>query len=201
MEVRPATKADCRAIAELALMAGEGIPAHFWEQSRVAGQDIEEIGAQNAASETGNFSYRNVHVAVIDDRVAGMLLAYRLPESEQAENLDDLPAFIRPLIELEQCVPGSFYINMLATYPQYRNRAVGTRLMDRAEELAVNTGCCLLSVEVFEQNAGALRLYQRLGYTIEERRPVVPHACHPYEGDLLLLTKPVPVADAARHEG
>ena len=201
MQIRPATKTDCRAIAELALMAGEGIPAYFWEQSRLATQDIAEVGAQNAASETENFSYRNVQVAVIEGRIAGMLLAYRLPESQQACNLDDYPDFIRPLIELEQCVPGSFYINMLATYPRYRGRAVGTRLMDRAETLAASAGCNLLSVEVFEQNAGALRLYQRLGYTVVERRPVVPHACHPYEGHLALLTKPVPVADAARHDG
>jgi len=196
METRQATKADCRAIAELALMAGEGIPAYFWEQSRQPGQAIEDVGAQNAASDTENFSWRNVHLAVNGNAVAGMLLAYRLPDAENAEDLAALPAFIRPLIELEQCVPGSFYINMLATYPEYRNQAVGTTLMGLADKLAANAGCSLLSVEVFEQNAGALRLYQRLGYTIVGKRPVVPHPCHPYTGDIVLLTKPVSGADS-----
>jgi len=198
MEMRPATKTDCRAIAELALMAGEGIPAYFWGQSRQVGQDIEDVGAQNAASDTGNFSYRNVHLAVIDNDIAGMILAYRLPDAENAEDPEDFPAFIRPLIELEQCVPGSFYINMLAAYPKYRNQAVGTRLMGLADGLAARAGCSLLSVEVFEQNDGALRLYRRLGYSIEQRRPVVPHACHPYEGDVVLLTKPVSVTGDSR---
>jgi ribosomal protein S18 acetylase RimI-like enzyme len=171
METRQATKADCHAIAELALMAGEGIPAYFWEQSRQPGQEIEDVGAQNAASDTENFSWRNVHLAVNGNAVAGMLLAYRLPDAEH--------------------VPGSFYINMLATYPEYRNQAVGTTLMGLADKLAATAGCSLLSVEVFEQNAGALRLYRRLGYAIVDKRPVVPHPCHPYTGDVVLLTKPV----------
>jgi len=191
METRQATKADCRAIAELALMAGEGIPAYFWEQSRQPGQEIEDVGTQNAASDTENFSWRNVHLAVNGNAVAGMLLAYRLPDAEHAEDLEEFPAFIRPLIELEHCVPGSFYINMLATYPEYRNQAVGTTLMGLTDKLAATAGCSLLSVEVFEQNAGALRLYRRLGYAIVDKRPVVPHPCHPYTGDVVLLTKPV----------
>jgi len=196
MQTRQATKADCRAIAELALMAGEGIPAYFWEQSRQTGQEIEDVGAQNAASDTENFSWRNVQLAVNGNAVAGMLLAYRLPDAEHAGDLEEFPAFIRPLIELEQCVPGSFYINMLATYPEYRNQAVGTTLMGLADKLAANAGCSLLSVEVFAQNAGVLRLYQRLGYAIVDKRPVVPHPCHPYTGDVVLLTKPVSGADS-----
>jgi ribosomal protein S18 acetylase RimI-like enzyme len=191
METGQATRADCRAIAELALMAGEGIPAYFWEQSRKPGQDIEDVGAQNAASDTENFSFRNAHLAIVNNAVAGMLLAYRLTDAEHADDLEDFPAFIRPLIELEQCVPGRFYINMLATYPDYRNQAVGSTLMGLADKLAANAGCSLLSVEVFEQNTGALRLYQRLGYAMVDRRPVVTYPCHPYTGDVVLLTKQV----------
>jgi ribosomal protein S18 acetylase RimI-like enzyme len=189
MQIRKATKSDCRAIAELALMAGEGIPAYFWRESLQAGQAIEDVGARNAASENDNFSYRNVHLALVDNAIAGMLLAYRLPDAEQADELEDYPVFIRPLIELEQCVPGSFYINMLATYPQYRNRSVGTKLMSITDALAVQAGCSLISVEVFSQNTGALRLYERLGFTPIERRAVILHECHPYTDEVILLTR------------
>lgn len=189
-EVRKARRENCRAIAELALIAGEGIPAYFWEQSRKPGQALVEVGALNAASEQANFSWRNAHLALLENRIAGMLLAYRLPAAEDAQDLEQFPAFIRPLIELEQCVPGSFYINMLAVYPEYRGRGVGTLLMSLADGLAAQAGCGLISVEVFEQNAGALRLYQRLGYRVAERRDVVAHSCHPYTGKVLLLTKP-----------
>lgn len=83
MHIRAATKMDTRAIAELALMAGEGIPAFFWEQSQQPGEDILDVGARNAQSETDNFSYRNVQLALVNDAIAGMLLAYRLPSAEE----------------------------------------------------------------------------------------------------------------------
>jgi len=199
MEIKKAKLNDCHSIADLALMAGEGIPAYFWEQSRKDTQEIIDVGALNAASESDNFSYRNAYLALVNKEVAGMLLAYRLPESEDAENLKDFPEFIRPLIELEQCVPGSFYINMLATYPEYRGKGIGTQLMGIADKLAAEAGCTIISVEVFEQNRGALRLYQRLGYRIAEQRNVVIHPCHPYDGSIFLLTKDVHAAVGAVH--
>ena len=189
MHIRKARQSDIKPIARLALIAGEGIPAYFWSQSAADGQALEDVGASKLLSETENFSYRNAHVAIIDNAVAGMMLAYRLTGADAAEDLEALPAFIRPLIELEQCVPESFYINMIAAFPDYRNMSVGTRLMDRVDDLARQAGCTLSSIEVFEQNQGALRLYQRLGYRIVEQRHVIAHACHPYQGDILLLTR------------
>jgi len=191
MLIRPADKPDVEDIARLALIAGEGIPAWFWKQSASNGQDIEQVGAEKLLSEQDNFSYRNVQVAVIDNHIAGMMLAYRLPDVDDAEDLDQFPAFIRPMVELEQCVPSSFYINMLATFSDYRNMSVGTKLMNRVDWLASDAGCTISSIEVFDQNEGALRLYQRLGYKIIEKRPVVPHSSHPYDGNLLLLTRSV----------
>lgn len=188
---RKAEKKDCRKIAELALIAGEGLPAYFWEQSAGEGEDILDVGTRNASSETENFSYRNTIVAEKHGDVVAMLLAYRLPDEEHAEDLDELPELVRPLVELEQCVPGSFYINMIATLPGSRGMGIGSKLMAIANQLAVDAGCDLLSVEVFEQNDGALRLYQRLGYEIIESRPVVPHECHPYDSNVVLLTRKV----------
>lgn len=191
VETRQAAKADCRAVAELALIAGEGIPAYFREPSQQPGEALEDVGARHAVSETDHFSFRNAQLAVIGDRVAGMLLAYRLPDEDGAESLDQFPLVIRPLIELQRRVPGTFYINMLAAYPRYRNQGVGTALMGLADGLAAAAGCAMRSVEVFEQNAGALRLYQRLGYSTVDRRPVIPHPYQPRDGDILLLTKTV----------
>jgi ribosomal protein S18 acetylase RimI-like enzyme len=69
--------------------------------------------------------------------------------------------------------------------------SIGTRLMGMVDRLASDAGCSITSIEVFEQNVGALRLYQRLGYEPAEKRRVVPHECHPYDGELLLLTRHV----------
>lgn len=190
MKIRKATIHDCRSIAELALIAGEGIPAYFWEQSRQVGQEPIEVGIHNAASETDNFSYRNTYVAEVMGSVVGMILGYRLPDEDAAEDMEDFPEFIRPLIELEQCVPGSFYINMLATCAEYRNQGIGTKLMAIVDDLAEQAGSSLISIEVFDQNEGALGLYQRLGFSVVETRPIIPHSSHPYDGNIVLLTRP-----------
>jgi len=195
IKIRKATLEDCKSITELTLMAGEGIPAYFWEESKNDDQEIIDVGKNNLTSETENFSYRNVTIANINNKIAGMLLAYKLPPPSSDENLDDYPEFIRPLIELELCVPNSYYINMIATYPEFRGKSVGSKLMDTVSKSAIDAGCKLISIEVFEQNQGALTFYQRLGYKIIEKRRVVPHTCHPYTGDVVLLTKDVTTED------
>jgi len=155
------------------------------------GEDVVKIGARNAQSEEDNFSYRNVHLALLNGNVAGMMLAYRLPSADAIEDPNSYPEFIRPFIELEQCVPESFYINMLASYPEYRNRGVGTALMENVDSLARGAGCTMSCAEVFEENCGALRFYQRLGYHVIEKRPVIEHRCHQNHGRILLLVREV----------
>ena len=189
MQIREARKQDCLAIAELAQMAGDGIPGYFWAGSQQPGQTLEQAGATLAGSETANFSYRNAWLACINNEVGGMLLAYRLPSREQNdENPNDFPEFVRPLVELEQCVPESFYINMLAAYPRFRGQGIGTALMDLVDGLALNAGCSLISIEVFANNVGALKLYQRLGYEITERRALIESDYH-QAGEVFLLTR------------
>jgi ribosomal protein S18 acetylase RimI-like enzyme len=118
-----------------------------------------------------------------------MVLAYRLAAEEA--DLDALPALLRPLVELEMQVPDTFYINALAAIPGYRDRSFGSMLLDAANTMALAAGCGELSVEVFSQNHGALRLYQRHGYRIVDRRPIVAHPCYPYDEEVVLMTRPV----------
>jgi ribosomal protein S18 acetylase RimI-like enzyme len=189
MNIRAATPADCLAIAELAQMAGDNIPGYFWADTQKPGQSVVEAGAELARSETANFSYRNVLLACRQHDIAAMMLAYRLPAAaDNTDNPLDFPEFVRPMIELEQCVAESFYINMLATYPRFRGQGAGSALLAEVDRLALAAGCALISIEVFASNEGALRLYRRLGYEEVERRPMVASDYHP-AGDVLLLTR------------
>ena len=94
-----------------------------------------EVGIERVLREEANFSYRNAVVADVDGRVAAALLAYRLPEHSDV-NLDELPDLLRPLEELELKAPGTFYINILAAYPEYRGLGLGTSLLKAAHMLA-----------------------------------------------------------------
>lgn len=188
--LRRATKEDGRALAELIEYAGHGIPGYLWSQSAKDGQPPIEAGIERVQREDANFSYRNAVVAEVKGRVAAMMLAYRLPEQTDV-NLDELPDLIRPLEELELKVPGTFYINALAAYPEYRGLGLGTKLLEAAHTLASEAGCEELSLEVFDQNEGAVRLYERHGYREIARLPVVPHPSYPYDGDVVLMTQSV----------
>jgi ribosomal protein S18 acetylase RimI-like enzyme len=188
--LRRATKQDAQALAELVDYAGHGIPGYLWSRSAKEGQPPIEVGIERVLREEVNFSYRNVVVADVDGRVASALLAYRLPEHSDV-NLDELPDLLRPLEELELKVPGTFYINILAAYPEYRGLGLGTSLLEAAHMLASEAGCNELSLEVFEQNDGAVRLYERHGYREIARLPAVPHPVYPYDGDVLLMTRSV----------
>jgi GNAT superfamily N-acetyltransferase len=138
--LRRATKQDARALAELVDYAGHGIPGYLWSRSAKEGQPPIEVGIERVLREEVNFSYRNAVVADVDGRVASALLAYRLPEHSDV-NLDELPDLLRPLEELELKVPGTFYINILAAYPEYRGLGLGTSLLEAAHMLASEAGC------------------------------------------------------------
>ena len=188
--LRRATRRDALALAELTDYAGHGIPGYLWSRSAEEGQPPIEVGIERILREEANFSYRNAVVAEVDGRVAAALLAYRLPEHSDV-NLDELPDLLRPLEELEQKVPGTFYINILAAYPEYRGQGLGTTLLEAAHTLASEACCNELSLEVFEQNEGAVRLYERNGFREIARLPTVPHPIYKYEGNIVLMTRSV----------
>jgi GNAT superfamily N-acetyltransferase len=190
---RRARKEDARAMAELLEIAAEGIATWLWQQSAGPGQSPLEVGAARAAREDATFSYRNAVLAERNGVVAALLLAYPLPEPDPAEvaAIEDVPPLLRPLCELEWQVPGSFYINALAARPDLQGQGLGSGLLDIADGLAAEAGCDRLSIQVFEQNCGAVRLYLRRGYSIVDSRPIIAHPCYPYDSNVLLLTRPV----------
>lgn len=78
-----------------------------------------------------------------------------------------------PLQQLEDLAPGTWYVNVLATYPSARRKGYGTELLAIAEDLAADCGKRGLSIIVSDANTGARRLYERLGYTEQATRPMV----------------------------
>ncbi|MEM7443739.1 MAG: GNAT family N-acetyltransferase [Pseudomonadota bacterium] len=192
-DVRPATVEDAALMAELIEIAGAGIPTYLWSTMAEPGETPLEVGARRAGRETGSFSYTNAMMATVDGKPVGMLLAYPLgtPSAQDVAELDQTPPLFRPLVELEHQAPGSFYINALAVLPGWRDRGLGGVLLDAGIEQARAKGCTYLSVQAFSQNPDAIRLYQRHGYEIVDRRPIVAHPCYPYDEDAVLMTREI----------
>lgn len=176
-------------MAELIDMAAEGLASWLWSQSASPGQDPLEVGMERARRDEGSFSYRNTHVAEFDGEVIAMLMGYRQPDIFELVDTSELPDPIRPLVELEAGAPASWYVNALAVRPQHRGRGIGRDLLRHARALAAETGARGLSLIAAEENEGAVRLYQREGYSIVDRRPLIKYAGCRHGGDWVLMTR------------
>lgn len=192
MIIRAATKDDAADLAELINMAGEHLPAYQWQQMSAGDQAPMVFGATRAARGEGAFSYANARVAEIGGEVAGMLLGYRQPDPYDTGDLDAVSPILRPLIELESIAPGSWYVNAIATYEQFRGRGVGRALMHAAEQVARSSGASELSLIVASLNTGAAAMYRRLGYAERARLALVRYPKGPPGGAWVLMVKRLP---------
>ena len=172
--IRPATLQDAQSLVELMNFAGEGLPFYVWAtMAKGSEADPWSIGLARARREEGSFSYRNATIIEEDRAVAGCLVGY--PRSDEPEAIElSLPEMFVPLQQLENLAPGTWYVNALAIYPQYRKKGFGTALLKHAEKLAVTTPAKRgMSVIVADNNVAARRLYERMGYRHLADRPMI----------------------------
>jgi len=172
MTFRPANKADATALAELVNYAGEGLPLYLWTKLAKPGEDPWDVGRARAAREEGAFSYRNATVLEADGECAGCLIGYEIPDTPKPISADMPPIFV-PFQELENLAPGTWYINVLALQPAFRNRGFGAKLIALAEETARKAGKRGCSLIVADKNFGAQRLYARQGYRQRASRKMI----------------------------
>jgi len=186
---RRAIRADALAMAELVHFASEGLALYLWTKIAGPAGDPWAIGRERAEREQGGFSYRNTILIELEGRVAAGLIGYPLPDRPEPPP-DNPPAMFVPLNELEDLVPGTWYVNVLAAYPEHRGKGYGTALLAVAEQLARDTRRRGLSIIVADTNTGARRLYERCGYrAVAERRMVKEEWQHPGANFVLLAKR------------
>jgi ribosomal protein S18 acetylase RimI-like enzyme len=185
---RPATPADAQALVELVDFASEGMALHVWTKVAGPGGDPWAVGRERASREVGSFSYRNAVVMEHAGRVAAGLIGYRLPDRPEPIP-DTMPPMFVPLQQLENLAPGTWYVNVLAAYPEHRGKRSGTALLAIAETLAAATASVGLSIIVSDSNTGARRLYERCGYGEVARRTKIKEDWRNPGTEWVLLTK------------
>ena len=114
----------------------------------------------------------------------------------QIGDIAQYPELVRPLVTLEAQVPGSWYINAIATHEHCRGQGVARRLMADAASQARQHHCTLMSLIVASENQAAIRLYNSIGFSSVQTLPVVPYPGALHGGQWVLMTKAV---DAAGH--
>ncbi|MEM9336142.1 MAG: GNAT family N-acetyltransferase [Pseudomonadota bacterium] len=160
-------------MTELINFAGEGMPVYLWTKLAEPGQSPWDVGRQRARRESGSFSFHNTVLLEDKGHTVAALVGYPLPDLPESEQHDDMPAMFVPLQELEDLAAGSWYVNVLASYPDYRGKGYGTKLLSIAEQLATATGRTSMSIIVSDANYGARRLYERVGYAQTAQRGMI----------------------------
>lgn len=186
---RPARKDDCRTIAKLFSMSSDGVADYIWTGLAEPGEDILDVGQRRYESEDSVFSYRKCIVAEIDGQIAGMLLAFPMPEPENPGEASETDPVLAPYGKLEQY--NSYYICGMAVFPEYRGMGIGTKFLEIAERKAKELNLLQLSLIVFEGNTGAKKLYERHGFRETAREPIVPHKLIRHTGYALLMVKKI----------
>jgi len=136
-------------------------------------------------------SISNSRIAEEDGMVLGGLHAF--PMDLMADDPEDLLIpedrfyLFAPFEHLH--AEGSYYINAVAVYPDFRQRGVAQKLIENAEAEAVAKAFTEMSLHVFAENVGVVRLYEKLGYSEFARQPLVDHPSLRYSGSLLLMTR------------
>lgn len=93
-------------------------------------------------------------VARVAGQVVGVLLL------QEMTNPDD--SIFRPRRYL--------YVDELVVAQTYRRLGIGARLMEAAEQWALDRGIEALELNVWERNRGGIAFYEQLGYTTVRRR-------------------------------
>lgn len=188
MLIREAKASDAGHLVRFINMAADDLPLHFWQRSVGPEGDPWAFGRERAARETGNFSFRNAWLAELDGEVAACLLGY--PAEDEPGPIDpDTPVIFVPLLELEALAPGSWYLNVLATYEQFRGKGCGSALLAHAEGVALRAGFGSISLIAEDTHLEALRLYAAKGYREVARRPVVKGDWHVDAREWILFAK------------
>lgn len=67
-------------------------------------------------------------------------------------------------------------VHDVAVLGSYRGQGIAERMLALVEEMARERGACKLTLEVLQGNAGAQRLYQRVGFANYQLDPAMGHA-------------------------
>ena len=186
---RMGRKDDAPYMAELVNYAGEGIPLYLWKKMAENGESGWDVGRRRAEREQGAFSYRNAYIVEADGVCAGCLIGYAEPDIPEPIDYGAMPPMFVPMQELENLAPGSWYVNVLAIFPEYRRRGLGQQFLELADRIGAEAGKSGTSVIVSDANHGARRLYESCGYRETASRPMVKEGWVNEGENWVLLTK------------
>ncbi|TVX93223.1 GNAT family N-acetyltransferase [Paenibacillus agilis] len=134
------------------------------------------------------FSHEHTHVVEIDGEVAGILTTaagskldrFNLSAALNSvsflgfKTIKNVLKHAGPLLKTKEALADEYYITTLSVDSKFRGKGIGTKLLDLAEQLAIDNGYLKCSLTVDASNEKARRLYNQLGY-VEQHQYKLMH--------------------------
>ena len=175
-------------------MAGHGVMELFYEGLVPGKSVIDCVIARRILDRDSFATFRRWRVAT--DASGDFLGALNSLPHHVLMNAPDDPlldeARLRPiaaLLELEESAVDSYYVNIIAVYPQHRRSGAGVALMRDAERLARLKNFRRMSLCTFEEDPGLMGFYRGQGFETQARRAIEPHPAMAMSGHFALMTR------------
>ncbi len=190
-QIRRGRPADTPDYAELALLtAPELLPALFGSES-----NFKKVMRGSFPRTKNPFSFEHSHFIEMGGRAAGMALALTHDQmsKEQLRTMLLLVRYLKLAFVTQvahiyrsgeimaQTVESDSYLANIATYPEFRSRGLGTRLMDAVETEARAAGSRRIVLDVETDNKRAIGFYERLSFRVESKSPILRIKHHYFE--------------------
>ena len=196
--IRDGAANDAADLAGLAMMAGHGLLDIFYG-GLIPGKSTLEIVAERRILWPGGFcEARNWRV--IEDaghRLLGGLNSFPhdLFVTASADPLLswDRLATVASLSELEAAATGTYYVNMIAVFPERRRGGAGAALMAEAERLARLNGFRRMMLSTYEADVRLVNFYRGQGFQIHATKAIAPHPLLDHSGNWALMVRDLDV--------
>lgn len=186
---REGKKEDSLRIAELDNIASDGA-IEFLFHDLIPNMTPVQIVASNLNSDSYPHSYRSVIVAEYDETIIGMSLSFPgkyhkitngMEKFFPHDRIDHFRHFFSAPVE------DSYYLDALCVDKDFRNRGIGSKLIELTKSKALSEGYNSLCLLVFKENTNAQNVYKKNGFEVIDRVELLSHKLMPHEGGCVLM--------------
>ncbi len=174
---QPGDPSQPKAAAALIYQSSHELLDYMFSNQAIA----ERVLSRLYRKRSGHFSHRFSTSALIDEELVGLELGY----SKEQLKREEFPGSINLLFSsplsvswhlatkagsvIDGYVPkpsdGAYYINNIAVSPDARGRGIGERLLSHVIDRSRKAGYSAVELDVTTVNEGAIRFYERHGFT------------------------------------
>jgi ribosomal protein S18 acetylase RimI-like enzyme len=189
---RAARASDAYAIAELMILAGDGMYEFLLEEIAPKAMLAGLIAKSLKQEENGGLSWRHCFVAEHDTRIVGMVNAFPAAwlENQEREMLPaERVAVLDPIDQVQEWE--SYLISGIAVSHDQRRLGIARRLLEYAMLAAGTLGFTLVSLNLWADNEPARAFFEGQRFTVRKLVVVPDYPGLGHSGGTLLMVREI----------